>query len=291
MESLPKSVAIVGGGVIGVEFATYLSTFGVKATIVEMLPSIIAAADDDVISAAARMLRSLKVDVWTKAKVVSIDAGGLKFLNAEGAEQRLDAEMVLCASGRTPDTDRDALDKLGIRHSKGIVETDERMRTSVEHIYAIGDINGKWMLAHTASAEGVVAVENILGKDSVMSYDLIPQCIYAMPEIAWVGLTEKQAAEKGIPYKKGNFPMMANGKSLIEGETAGMVKLLASESGELIGGHIVCAHATDMIAEIAMVMQMKGTARDIAKNIHAHPTVSETVMEAAEALIGKAVHF
>jgi dihydrolipoamide dehydrogenase len=167
------------------------------------------------------------------------------------------------------------------------------MRTNVENIYAIGDVNGKWMLAHTASAEGVVAVENILGKDgetSTMRYDLIPQCIYTMPEIAWVGLTEKQAKEKGIVYKKGAFPMMANGKSLVEGETTGMVKLLALESGELIGGHIVCAHATDMIAEIVLAIQMKGTAHDVAKTIHAHPTVSETVMEAAEAIMGKAIH-
>ncbi|MDR1378051.1 MAG: dihydrolipoyl dehydrogenase [Synergistaceae bacterium] len=290
MKSLPQSVAIIGGGVIGVEFATYLASFGVKVTIVEMLPDIIAAADGDVVSVTAKMLKSLGVVVWTKAKVVSIDAGGLTFQNSEGAEQRLDAEMVLCASGRSPNTDRDALDKLGIQHVKGAIETDDHMRTNVENIYAIGDVNGKWMLAHTASAEGIVAVENILGKNSTMRYDLIPQCIYTMPEIAWVGLTEKQAKEKSIAYKKGVFPMMANGKSLIEGETAGMVKLLASESGELIGGHIVCTHATDMIAEIVLAIQMKGAAHDVARTIHAHPTVSETVMEAAEALMGKAIH-
>ncbi|MDR1943663.1 MAG: dihydrolipoyl dehydrogenase [Synergistaceae bacterium] len=290
METLPKSAAIVGGGVIGVEFATYLSAFGVKVYIVEMLPDIIAAADSDVISVAGRMLKSLGVEVWTKAKVVSIDSGGLKFVNSEGAEQRLDAEMVLCASGRSPNTDVAMLDKLGVRHTRGAVETDGRMRTNVDGIYAIGDINGKWMLAHTASAEGAVAVENILGREAVMRYDLIPQCIYTMPEIAWAGLTEKQATEKGISFKKGVFPMMANGKSLIEGETTGFIKLLVNESQEIIGGHIVCAHATDMIAEIAMVIQMKGTARDIAHTIHAHPTISETVMEAAEAVIGKATH-
>jgi dihydrolipoamide dehydrogenase len=290
MESLPNSIAIIGGGVIGIEFATYLRAFGVTVTIVEMLPDIIAVADSDVISVALKKLKTIGVEVFTGAKVVSIDAGGLYFVNSEGAEQRLDAEMVLCASGRASNADQVMLNRLGIRHSKGAVETDEQLRTNIPGIYAIGDINGKWMLAHVASAEGIVAVENILGKFSVMSYDSIPQCIYTMPEIAWIGLTEKQAAEKGIAYKKAVFPMFANGKSLIEGETAGMVKLLADESGVIIGGHIVCAHATDMIAEIAVLMHKKGSADDIIGTIHAHPTISETVMEAAEALRGKAIH-
>ncbi|MDR0709015.1 MAG: dihydrolipoyl dehydrogenase [Spirochaetaceae bacterium] len=290
MEFLPKSMAIIGGGVIGVEFATYLRAFGVTVTIVEMLPDIIAAADGDVVSAALKMLKSIGVNVFTGAKVVGIDAGGLRFVNGGGTEQRLDAEMVLCASGRAPNADRAMLDKVGIRHSKGAVETDEHMRTNIPGIYAIGDINGKWMLAHAASAEAIVAVENILGKSSAINYDSIPQCIYTTPEIAWIGLTEKQADERRIAYRKGVFPMFANGKSVIEGETAGMVKLLADETGAIIGGHIVCAHATDIIAEIAVLMRKKGTAGDIIGTIHAHPTIAETVMEAAEALTGKAIH-
>jgi dihydrolipoamide dehydrogenase len=283
-------MAIIGGGVIGVEFASYLQAFGVKVTIVEMLADIIAAADSDVIQVALKTLKALGVEVFTEAKVSSIDEKGLDFIDRSGAVQRLDAEMVLCASGRAADVDTAMLDRLQIKHSRGVVETDARMATNIKGIYAIGDLNGKWMLAHVASAEGVVAVENILGRDSVMSYDAIPQCIYLTPEIAWIGLTEKQAALKGIAYRKGVFPMFANGKSIIEGETSGLVKLLSDESGRIIGGHIVCAHATDMIAEIAVLLQQKAGVEDIIGTIHAHPTLSETVMEAAEALKGKAVH-
>jgi dihydrolipoamide dehydrogenase len=179
-------------------------------------------------------------------------------------------------------------------HSKGAIQTDEYMRTSVKDIFAIGDVNGKSMLAHTASAEGTVAIKNILGEKAIMNYRAIPQCVYTTPEIAWLGLTEKEALERatktGAKIKTGVFPMAGNGKSLVDGDVSGSIKIIADEDNRLIGAHLVCEHASDMITELGLMMNTDLLVQEIVETVHPHPTFSEAIMEAAEAVIGKPVH-
>lgn len=290
MKELPKSMIIMGGGVIGVEFAMIFQVLGVEVTIVEMLPGVLQMADEAVIAAAESMLQKAGVRVITGAVTEEVDTDGIIYTK-DGERIRISSEIVMAATGRIPNTNIERLDILGIRHDRGKIETDMRMRTNIPGIYAIGDLNGRSMLAHTASMEASVAVSDIMGESVQMDYSRIPSCVYTVPEIAWIGITEKQAKELNIPVRTGTFPMSANGKSLVEGNTDGMIKLIAHEkTGEILGGHLVCLHATDMIMEIGILMGMEGTAADISQSIHPHPTVSEAILEAAEAIRGKAVH-
>lgn len=290
IKKVPKSIVIVGGGVIGLEFAFLLNRFGTKVTIIEMLPSLLAIADETVISTVAKSIQKAGIAVVTNARVKKIEPAAVVY-EKDGIATRIETEAVLVSTGRKPSADIAMLSRLGVAHKNGMVQTDEKLRTSVSGIYAIGDVNGKSMLAHTASEEGIVAVETICGHEVKMDYSVIPQCVYLEPEIAWVGLTEKQAIEQGYDVQTGVFPMSANGKSLIEGETAGFVKFVADKKyGEILGVHMVCHHATDMIAEAAFAMKTECCVDDIAKCIHPHPTVVEAVMEAANATVGKAIH-
>ncbi len=290
IRSLPNETVIVGGGVIGLEFAFLLSRFGRKVTIVEMLDSIIAMADADVIAAVARDMKKAGVGIVTGARVKRIERDAVVY-EKDGQETRVPADCVLVSTGRKPNADTAMLDRLGIKHNRGVIETDAQLRTSVPGVFAIGDANGKMTLAHTASEEGIVAVETICGEADSMDYGIIPQCIYLTPEVAWAGMTEKQARDAGREIKVGVFPMAANGKSLIEDEASGFVKIVAdAKYGEVLGVHMVCAHATDMIAEAVLAMKTECCVEDIANCIHAHPTVSEAVMEAANATVGKAIH-
>ena len=290
ISELPENMVIIGGGVIGLEFAFLLSRLGRKVTIIEMLSSIIANADDDVIAAVTKDIQKAGVTVITGARVKKIEEAAVVY-EKDGKETRVGASHVLVSTGRKASADTVMLDRLGIKYNRGVIETDEAMHTNVPGVYAIGDANGKMMLAHTASEEGIVAVENICGEAAKMDYSLIPQCIYATPEVAWAGMTERQAREAKKDIKVGVFPMAANGKSLIEDETGGFVKVISdSKYGEVLGVHMVCAHATDMIAEAVLAMKTECCVEDIAHCIHAHPTVSEAVMEAANAAIGKAIH-
>ena len=291
MEQLPQSIAIIGGGVIGVEFAVMLNAFGCKVTVIEMLPHLIAMADDMIIEQVEKQFKRSGISVITGAAVNEIYADGLSYQDADGIH-RIFADHTVVATGRVPNVDTAMLDKLGIKHDRGRITTDLHMRTNVPGIYAIGDVNGKSMLAHTASREAVIAVNNILCHTELMDYNIIPSCVYSTPEIAWVGLNERDAKKLGINYKTGTFPVMANGKSLIEGESEGMLKIIAdAATEEILGGHLVCCHATDMIAEIAALMNVEATVEDICSTVHPHPTVSESIMEAAEAVFGKSVHF
>jgi len=294
LTELPESVVIIGGGVIGVEFAFYLSAFGVKVTIVEALKTILANADRSVISAAEKILKRSGVAIYADSRVVSVHKNDLEFVSPDGSRETIEAGVVFCAAGRVPNSDVELLDKLGIMHSKGAIQTDEYMRTSVKDIFAIGDVNGKSMLAHTASAEGTVAIKNILGEKAMMNYRVIPQCVYTTPEIAWLGLTEKEALERatktGAKIKTGVFPMAGNGKSLVDGDVSGSIKIIADEDNYLIGAHLVCEHASDMIAELGLMMNAGLLVQEIVETVHPHPTFSEAIMEAAEAVIGKPVH-
>ncbi len=290
ISKVPESIVIVGGGVIGLEFAFLLNRFGTKVAIIEMLPSLLAIADEAVISTVLKSIQKAGITVVTNARVKKIEPAAVVY-EKDGSAARIETQAVLVSTGRKPFADTGMLDRLGIVHKNGMIQTDEKLRTSVPGIYAIGDVNGKSMLAHTASEEGIVAVETICGHETVMDYNIIPQCVYLEPEIAWVGMTEKQAVDQGYDVQTGVFPMSANGKSLIEGETAGFVKFVADKKyGEILGVHMVCHHATDMIAEAALAMKTECCVDDIAKCIHPHPTVVEAVMEAANATVGKAIH-
>ena len=290
LDALPESIAIVGGGVIGVEFAVLLAGLGVKATIFEMLPRVLSMADGDVIFCVEKKLKNLDIDVYSGVKVVEIKQSGVTF-ERQGDVTRIGAEIVLVCTGRVPNVDTDMLDKLGIRHTGGVIDTDEYLRTNINGIYAIGDLNGKSMLAHTAQAEGIAAVENIKGKSTVMRYDRIPYCVYTNPEIAWVGISEEKASGLGIDYITGIFPMSANGKNVAEGETEGIIKLIANaKTKELLGAHLVCTNATDMISGLAVLMESEGTIEELSRVIHPHPTISEGIHETAEALLGSPIH-
>lgn len=290
INELPQSMVIIGGGVIGLEFGVLLSELGCKVTIIEMMEDILFMADTDVIVEARGILTELGVEIIVSARVIEISGNGVVY-EKDGQTYSVKGEKVLVASGRAPNVDIDQLNKLGIKHDRGKIVTDDRMRTNIKGIYAIGDVNGKYMLAHVASEEGIVAVVNISGNAKKMIYKTIPQCIYSHPEISWVGLTEKEARSKGYDVIIGKFPIAANGKSITEGDVRGFVKVVLDKKyKEILGVHLVCHNATDMIAEAVLAINMEATALEIAETIHPHPTVSEAIMEAFDVALGKPVH-
>lgn len=290
IKEIPESIAIIGGGVVGIEFAYFLANLGVKVTVIEFLDRILPMVDEEITTLITNQLSSIGIAIYTGAKVLEITKDGVKF-EKDGRVENVAVKKVLMAVGRTPDTTGIDCEKLGIRTESGAVVTDETLRTSVDNIYAIGDVNGKAMLAHVASAEGIIAVENICGHACTMDYNKVPSAIYLQPEIACVGLTEAEAREKYGDVKVGKFPLWANGKAEVAGELNGLVKVIAdANGGEILGVHIYAAHATDMIAESVVAMKLQGTAQKVAMSIHPHPTFSESVNEAMHAVDGHAIH-
>jgi len=281
----PDDLVIVGGGVIGVEFAGIFNALGTKVTIVEMLPSVLTTVDEELARRHQQVLRRRGVHVHTTSplKEVRQRDGGLEVVYEEPTgEGAVLADMVLMATGRVPYTDGLNLEKIGVKQNRGTIAVDEHMATNVPGVYAIGDVTGGLMLAHVASREGEVAAEHALGRESIMDYRAVPSCVFTMPEIAGVGLTEQEAKEKGIAYKKSRFPFTASGRALAMGQTAGMVKMICDEdTGQVLGLHIMGPHATDLIAEGALAVRSGATAKDIVETIHAHPTLAEAVREAA----------
>jgi dihydrolipoamide dehydrogenase len=291
MERAPKSIAVIGGGVIGIEFAFFLATIGVGVTVIEFLDQILPMVDEEITDQVAKQLQNLGVAIHTGAQVTEITEKAVIFIK-EGKKQKATAEQVLMAVGRTPDLTGIDTEKLGIKTEKGAILTDDTLKTSLDHVYAIGDANGKSMLAHTASMEGIVAVENICGNKRTMDYTKIPSAVYLQPEIASIGLTEKQAAKAYGSIKVGKFPLMANGKAKVAGEEGGLAKVIAeAKYGEIVGVHLYCAHATDMIAEASVAMNLESTAEEVALSVHPHPTISEVLQEAMHAVDGKPIHF
>jgi len=290
LAELPASMAIIGGGVIGIEFAYLLHTLGCKITVLELMDRILPMVDAEISAMVQQRLQKAGITFHLGAKVKAVRDNAVLF-EAGGVESSATADIVLMAVGRLPDIKGLNLEAAGVACEKGAVITDEYMRTNVPGIYAIGDVNARMMLAHTASHEGMVAVKHICGKQAAMQYNAIPSCIYLEPEVAAIGLTEEQAKAQCASVKIGKFPMAANGKSLVEGDTAGMIKVIADgDTGEILGAHLFCKHATDMIAEIALAMTLEATVDDIMETIHPHPTVSESVPEAFMAAFGKAIH-
>jgi dihydrolipoamide dehydrogenase len=285
LKELPDDLVIVGGGVIGVEFATIFSALGTKVTIIEMLPSILTTVDEELGRRQQQALRKQGVDLHTRSPLKEIREarGGLDIiLEGPKGEETLQADTVLVATGRVPYTEGLNLQEIGVKTEKGAILVDEHLETNVPGVYAIGDVTGGYMLAHVASHEGEVAVENALGKDTAISYEAVPNCVFTMPEIAGVGLMEQEAKEQGISYKKSRFPFTASGRALAMGQTSGLVKMICDEeTGRVLGLHIMGPHATDLIAEGALAIQCGATAEDVAATIHAHPTLAEAVREAA----------
>ena len=292
LREIPKSVLIIGAGVIGCEFACIFRELGSEVTMVEALPRAIAAEDPDLSGILEAELKKKKIKLITGTTVLKTDIreDGVHALLSDNRE--VVAEKVLVSVGRRLNIDGIGIDRLGIRTgTRGEIVVNDRMETNVPGIYAVGDITGGTLLAHKASAEGMVAAANIMGTSCSMDYGILPAAIFTSPEIASVGLREQHAADQGISYKKGVFPFRALGKAHAVGNITGMVKILSETSTDrIIGAHIIGPHAADLIHEATVAMKAGLTARDLAGTIHAHPTFSESLMEAAEDLHGSAIH-
>ena len=295
MTEFPKHIIIVGGGVIGVEFATFFYRLGVPVTIVEMLDRVLGPLDKDITDFVEAELNRCGVELVLGVRVESIEAG-LKVNYAavkDGAKGSVEGDVVLMAGGRAPNTKGIGLEKLGVRMDrKGFVEIDGLCRTNVPGVYAIGDINGKMQLAHVASAQGLLVADHIAGKPcKQLNYNRIPSCVYCNPETAMVGLTEEQARATGREIGVGTFNLSGNGKALTMGENKGLVKFVYDKaSDEILGFHVIGPRATDLAAEVAAVMECEGTVAEIGHTVHPHPTVSEVVMEAAHVCHGSCVN-
>lgn len=295
-ESLPKSAIIIGAGAIGLEFATVWNAYGVDVTVVEMLPRIAPLEDEEVSKELSKALTKRGIKLLPSTKVEGIETLKTKVkvvVSGEDGEQTLDADQALVAIGFKPNTSDLDLDQAGVKVDKrGFVEIDERMATSVSGIWAIGDVTGKLMLAHVASAMGIVCAENIAGVETVtLDYEMMPRATYCQPQVASFGLTEAQAAERGFQVKVGRFPFQANGKALGLGESAGWVKIITdAQYGEILGAHMVGPEVTELLPELTLAQMMELTSAEIARNVHAHPTLSEVLMEAAHDAEGHVIH-
>jgi dihydrolipoamide dehydrogenase len=294
LQKVPQSLAVLGAGAVGTEFASIYASFGAKVTLIEMLPRILPIEDEEVSAELQKALRKRGIDVMTGTKMLSFEKtdAGVRLKLEGGKTDTVEAELLLVAIGRRPVTESLNLEALGIEVERGYVKVDPYMRTAVPHIYAIGDvINTPW-LAHVASAEGILAAEHMAGETvRPINYDRVPSCTYCDPEVASVGLTEAKAKERGYDVKVGKFPFTALGKAKVIGKTTGFVKVVReTQYDEVLGVHIIGAHATDLIAEACVALQMEGTDEELMRTMHAHPTMSEAVMEAAHAAHGAAIH-
>jgi len=291
--SVPESICIIGAGAVGVEFATFYNQLGVKVTLLEALDRVVPLEDEDVSKELLAAFKKAGIDCRLGVKV----SGAKKArdgVSVETDQGEVWAKQLLVAVGRAAVSKDLGLEQAGVQtHPNGFIKVDEWMRTSADGIHAIGDVIGGFLLAHAASHEGIVAAEDIAGQRlAPMDQNLITRCTYSHPQIASVGLTEKQAREKGLEVKVGKFPFSAIGRAQIHGETGGFVKIVAdAKTGQLLGTHIIGDSATELIAEPALTQLFQGDAWELGRNIHPHPTLSEAVMEAAMAVDGNAIHF
>lgn len=292
MTELPESFVIIGGGVIGIEFATLFATLGRPVTVIEMMPSILPGVDSDVVRTALRVLKKKKVTIVNNAKVTGIEGGDTVTVSYElnGAVKTAEGACCVVSVGRRALTKDIGLEECGIEMNRAFVNIDDHCRTNIENIYAIGDITGKIQLAHVASAQGLVAAANAAGHDEIMDYSVVPSCIYTDPEIAFVGLSEDKAKAQGIAYNIGSFNVAGNGRAMVMNGNLGIAKLISDTNGKLLGAQLMCPRATDMIAELAAALKLGASVKDIADTIHPHPTVSEVVMEAAHDWEGLCCH-
>ena len=296
LDKMPQSLLVIGAGAVGSEFASIFSRFGAKTTIVEVMPQLLPLEDEEIAKEFTRLFKKKGVEVFADAKVDACevtDTGVKTTITFKGKQQTFETELVLSATGRRPVTENCGLEKTKVKvDQRGFVQVDQFMRTGEPGVYAIGDIVPTPALAHVASAEAILAIEHIKGMDvRPINYDHVPNCTYTDPEVASVGLTEKKAKERGYDVKVGKFPFTANSKARIIGEAGGLVKIVADKKyDELLGLHIVGPKATELIVEGCAALELEATSESIMKTIHAHPTLSEAIMEAAEDVHGHSIH-
>ncbi len=294
LEELPESLAIIGGGVIGMEFASIFSAFGVDVKVVEYLDDILPGVDKEITKELRSIAKRERIQITTGAQVTEIkkkDNFSVKYIKNE-KEETLDVEKVLVATGREPSFGGLDLERLGIETENNAIKIDDTSQTSIDNIYAVGDVTGKILLAHFASHQGIIAVENIMGKEKKVEYDCVPAAIFTKPEIATVGLTEEEVVEKGIEYSIGKFPFRANGKVKTMNKRKGFIKIIIDENNhQILGSSIIGVHATDLIHELTLAIKNNLKIEDVIETIHAHPTTSEVIHEAALDTIGGALHY
>jgi dihydrolipoamide dehydrogenase len=293
---LPKSAIIIGAGAIGVEFATIWNSYGVPVTIVEMLPRLVPLEDEEVSAELSKALAKRKINILVGHRVESLEAteaGVTLKASGDKGEVTLQAEQALVAIGFRPNSQDLGLEQLGVKlNDKSAIEIDDRMATNVPGFWAIGDVTAKLMLAHVGSAQGIVCAENIAGVETIqLNYEMMPRATYCQPQIASFGISENQAKERGLDIKIGRFPFQANGKALGLGDYSGWVKIISdSKYGEILGAHMIGPEVTELLPELTIAQMMELTTAEIARNIHAHPTLGEALMEAAHGAEGHPIN-
>jgi dihydrolipoamide dehydrogenase len=295
LPKVPKSMVVIGAGAVGLEWGDIFAALGTKITVIELLDRILPPADADVSAELARSLQKKGFDLFTGVGVKAIEKGkgGLtvRYAKKDGPDQTVDTEIVLVATGRWPYTEGLGLEKIGVELDRRFIKVDERMETKARGVYAIGDVTPGPALAHVASKGGEVAAEVIAGHKARMDYRVVPSCVYTSPEVAWVGLTEEEAAERYGELRVGKFPFRFMGRAMAAGYREGFVKVIAEPKyGEILGVHMIGAHVTDLIAQPTMVMAMEGTVEEVFHAIHAHPTLPETFQEATLDAWHRAIH-
>ena len=289
-KTLPKTLLIVGGGVIGCEFACMMQALGVEVTIVEMLPQILPNLDGQIAQLLTKILKARGIKIFNGIKIESMTLGGSGAIAKLGTGESIDAERVLVATGRRPNTAEIGLETVGLTTERGFVRVNDRMETAVKDYYCIGDANGRCLLAHAASAHGVAAVENALGQGHEFKSP-IPNAVYTFPEIGTVGLTAEEAKAKGFPVSVGNFPLSHLGKALAVNDNEGFVKVVRHrETDELLGVHMIGHNVTECVAAAGAMLHQKVGVRDVAETVFAHPTISESIKEAAEDALSMGLH-
>jgi dihydrolipoamide dehydrogenase len=293
-KDLPKRLAIIGAGVIGCEFAFTYNALGTEVTMFEFMPNILPNIDPEITTELRKILENQGVKIFTSTKVAAVDIPGkkLKYVSEKNGDGEVEFDKILVSVGRRGFTDGLGMEKVGVKFEKGKIPVNEFMQTNVEGIYAVGDVTyGKYGLAHVATREGEVAADNCLGHPTKMDYTAIPNCIYTEPEIAATGLTEQEARDQGYDVEVGKFTFRSLGKAMAINENVGLVKIVSEKKyGEILGGHIIGPHASDLIHEICVSIKLESTIEELMTTIHAHPSLSEAVMEAAQDVKGESVH-
>jgi dihydrolipoamide dehydrogenase len=295
LTEVPPRLIVVGGGAIGVEFAYFYRTYSSEVTIIELLPHILPNEDEEISILLEKSLSKLGIEILTGCSVQKITkqkGKGKVLFSSESGEKEVEGDKILIAIGVVGNSEDIGLEKLGVKVEKDFINVDEKMATNVEGVYAIGDVTGPPLLAHVASAQGVLAVETIAGHETTpLVYEDMPRATYCHPQVASLGLTEAQAKERGFKVKVGKFPFSASGKAIALDDYEGMVKFVVDEEfGELLGAHIIGPEAAELLSEIGVAKQLEYSANDIARTVHAHPTLSEVIMEAALAAGEGAIH-
>ncbi len=295
LEQIPESLIIIGAGAIGVEFAYLYSTFGTKVTLIEMLPQLLPIEDEEISQNLLRFFRRKKINTLTGTKVekVELTSDGVQITAASSqGSQLIQGQQALVAIGVQGNTENLGLEVVGVLVEKGYIKVDQAYQTNIPGIYAIGDVIGPPWLAHVASAEGIRTVEGMAGKSpAAIDYNFIPGCTYCQPQVASIGLTEKKAQEKGLAIKVGRYSLVGHGKALALGENDGLIKIIFdAKTNELLGAHLIGPEVTELLAEICLAKTTNATAHEFLNTIHAHPTLSEAVGEAAAAALGEAIH-